>query len=180
MTITFQRITNENTLEDAICAFVEKCTGIPCYIYGFEYKRVRPRAVLNIVSTSKNGKNWINKVFTSGVERTYTNSSKLTCDVNIYTDTYKSDGSAVTSNARYYSGLLRDNAEIFLNKSDLESAGLKLVTINPTVSNETRDEDDKFIKVSGNELVFNYNHSFKTIDTDKITDIETPTINISE
>jgi hypothetical protein len=180
MPITIEHLIDDNAIEDAVALYVEKCTGINCYIEGYEYKRERPRAVLSIVNSTRDGKSWVKKIKGLNIERTYKKSAKVNIDIDFYTETYDEDGVAIKSNSKEYAKKLIDNMEIGLNKEPLENLGLKNVLANQTVVNESLIEDDKFIKMSSVELSFNYFHAFKLIDTDKITTIESPEIVISE
>jgi hypothetical protein len=167
----YTAVTDQDAQEDAIAGFVNKATGLKCYFEGYDFKRVRPYALANMINTRKEGKPWKTKTLENGITTVFKRTAFHNVDIDIYTDAYDELGAYLKESAKYYMQRFIDNFDFEDNKSDLKNQEMIVSLVSQNAVHASIKEEDKWIKQSSIECVFNYNHEYKITDSDTITDV---------
>ena len=180
MAISYSQTPTEQTIEDTIADFLELANGLKCFFENSEHSRKKPYQTVNIDTNKRRGKPWKVQTFGGSATTQKKHPVDLLISVNIFLDLYDSKGKPIRESPKTYADFILNAINEPDLKTGLDAIGLKISSSRQVISDITFIEDDKFVKQSVLELGFKYVHTAQKVDSDVITQIDTPTLTVTE
>lgn len=189
---TIEDLTDFSDIEDKINDWVKSASNLPdipdgskTYWSGFDFKRKRPYATLQIVNQSTTGKPWAERSTVSGNLQTILYAPfTWNVDINFFVDSYndglEEDGSPIRETARHFAQRLQNRAFLEDNKNILDAVNVAYAQLGQTVTGIVTQDEDKYIQQASVEFSFNGIAQTKITDTDYFATIEDLTITVDD